>query len=158
MFKTLHVKKLILSFLIPFGVAFLSEILTKNAMEEYANLASPPLSPPGVVFPIVWAVLYFLMSLSLYGIANSTAPQPKKSLCYLIFGLQLFFNFAWTILFFVFGLHTFSAVWLTILIALIILNILAFYRISKASAYMLIPYLLWCIFALYLNIGIAILN
>ena len=130
MFKTLNLKKLILSFLIPFGVAFLSEILTKNAMEEYANLASPPLSPPGVVFPIVWAV----------------------------FGLQLFFNFAWTILFFVFGLHTFSAVWLTILIALIILNILAFYRISKASAYMLIPYLLWCIFALYLNIGIAILN
>ena len=64
MFKTLNLKKLILSFLIPFGVAFLSEILTKNAMEEYANLASPPLSPPGVVFPIVWAVLYFLMSLS----------------------------------------------------------------------------------------------
>ena len=62
MFKTLNLKKLILSFLIPFGVAFLSEILTKNAMEEYANLASPPLSPPGVVFPIVWAVLYFLMS------------------------------------------------------------------------------------------------
>ena len=92
MFKTLNLKKLILSFLIPFGVAFLSEILTKNAMEEYANLASPPLSPPGVVFPIVWAVLYFLMSLSLYGIANSTAPQPKKSLCYLIFGLQLFFG------------------------------------------------------------------
>ena len=47
MFKTLNLKKLILSFLIPFGVAFLSEILTKNAMEEYANLASPPLSLNG---------------------------------------------------------------------------------------------------------------
>ncbi len=158
MFKTLNLKKLAISLLIPFGTAFFSEMLTKNAMEDYGNLATPPLSPPGAVFPAVWAVLFLLMGLALYGVSTASAPQPQKSLGYLIFGIQLFFNFAWTLFFFLFKLYTFSAVWLGILILLIIANILVFGRVKKLSAYMLIPYLLWCLFALYLNIGVAVLN
>lgn len=158
MFKTLNLKKLILSILIPYAAAFLAWLLTRDGMELYANLNTPPLAPPGTVFPIAWAILYFMMGLSLYGVANSSARQQLKSLGYITFGLQLFFNFAWTIIFFVFMLYTFSAVWLGILIVLIIINIIVFARISKVSAYMLVPYLLWCVFALYLNIGIAILN
>lgn len=158
MFKIINLRKLVLSFIIPFGVAFFAGVLTHNSMEVYHELALPPFSPPSRVFPIAWSILYFLMGLSLYGVSNSLERQQKKSLGYMIFGLQLFFNFAWTILFFVFGAYTFSAVWLSVLIAMIIMNIFIFYKISKPSAYMLIPYVLWCLFALYLNIGIAILN
>ncbi len=158
MFKTLNLKKLILSILIPYAVAFLAWLLTKDGMKLYADLNTPPFAPPGTVFPIAWAILYLMMGISLYCVANSPARQQLKSLGYITFGLQLFFNFAWTIIFFMFMLYTFSAIWLVVLIVLIIINIIVFARASKVSAYLLIPYLLWCVFALYLNIGIAVLN
>ena len=158
MFRTFNLKKLLVSLAIPFGVAFLSWFLTRNQMDIYSEINTPPLSPPGFVFPIVWSILYFLMGLSLYNVRSSGAPQQIKSLGYMIFGLQLLFNFVWTIIFFVFEAYTFAAVWLIALILLIAANIFVFSKSSKAAAYMLVPYLIWCVFALYLTIGIAILN
>ena len=158
MFKTFNLRKFLVCLAIPFGVAFVSWLLTKNQMDVYSEINNPPLSPPSVVFPIVWSILYFLMGVSLYLVWASDAPQQMKSLGYLIFGIQLFFNFAWTIIFFDFRAFTFSTVWLIALIVLIAANILVFFKSSKAAAYLLIPYLAWTIFALYLTAGVAILN
>lgn len=134
-------------------VALLSSILTSNSMEVYQELIKPKFSPPGVVFGIVWPILYFMMGISFYLILKE---ENKEAIN--IFILQLLFNFFWPILFFVLDYYLFSSAWLLILIVLIGYTIYKFYKINKLSAILLIPYFLWCIFALYLNFSIYILN
>ncbi len=158
MIGTINLKKLITSLILPLGVGILSAIFTRGSMDIYGEINSPPLSPPGVVFPIVWTILFTLMGISLYRVRMAKKSQADKEKGYRVFTLQLIFNFLWSIVFFNLRAYTFSAIWLVALIVLIIANIIYFYKVDKWAAYLLIPYLLWCTFALYLNIGIAILN
>lgn len=158
MFKTLNLKKLSISLLVTFGAAALGYFFSRDAMQDYANLVQPPLAPPSWVFSVVWPILYLLMSIALYMVANSKAPQGQKSLAYVLYGIQLVFNFLWTLFFFVFGFYTFSAVWLGVLIVIVAACVFVFYKIKPISTYLLLPYLIWLIFALYLNIGTAVLN
>lgn len=158
MFKTLNLKKLLISLLVTFFAGALAYFFSRDAMQDYANLIQPPLAPPSWVFSVVWPILYLLMSIALYLVSNSKAPQQQKSVSYVLYGTQLVFNFLWTLFFFVFGFYVFSAVWLVALILIVIVCMLAFYKINKTAGKLLIPYIIWLIFALYLNIGIAILN
>lgn len=158
MFRTLNLKKLVISLLVTFGAGFLAYFFSRDAMQDYANLNLPPLSPPSIVFSIVWPILYLLMSIALYIVSNSKAPQPQKSLGYILYGVQLIFNFTWTLFFFVFGFYTFSVVWLVALIILVAICDFVFFRVNSTAGKLLLPYLIWLIFALYLNIGTAILN
>lgn len=145
---------LIICILFPLAVGSLSSVLGGNMSEP--AFTKVPLSPPGYIFPIVWAILYTLMGISSYLIFISGHPDTKKALTtYLI---QLFFNFSWSILFFRFELYWFAFIWLLILIIMIILMIRQFHSINLLSAYLQIPYLLWCIFAAYLNYMIAVVN
>lgn len=118
----------------------------------------PPLTPPGAVFPIVWTILYALMGVSLYLIVNSNIDKQNKKIAVLIFMMQLFFNFIWTIVFFRLKLCQVAFVIICILLFLILLTILAFKKINKPAAYILIPYLVWVAFATYLNLGYCVLN
>lgn len=158
MLHALNLRKLLTSVLIPVAVGGLAGFLTRNSMNIYAEINTPPLSPPGIIFPIVWTVLYILMGISLYLVRDSKAKNDLKSKGYLAFALQLTFNFLWSIVFFNLRWYLFAAIWLVALIMLIALNIFYFGRINKTSGILLVPYLLWCAFALYLNIGIVILN
>ena len=146
---------LILSVLIPLAVGSLSALLSGN-MTKYLFLNKPPLSPPAIVFPIVWTILYILMGISAYLI--NTSQNPCKTNALKIYALQLFFNFCWSILFFRFSLYFIAALWLAVLIILILVMIKQFFFIKPLAAYLQIPYLIWCIFALYLNVSIYILN
>lgn len=119
---------------------------------DYPTLNKPPLSPPKILFPIMWSILYLLMGIAYYiYIKNSN----KENIYYYI---QLFFNLIWSILFFMLKLRFISIIWILFLNLFIIITIKSFKEESKISAYMLIPYLLWTLFATYLNIGIYILN
>lgn len=158
MFKTLNLKKLLISLLVTFGAGILAYLFSRDAMQDYANLIQPPLAPPSWVFSVVWPILYLLMSIALYMVGNSKAPQQQKSMSYVLYGIQLVFNFLWTLFFFVFGFYVFSAVWLLALILIVIACTLIFCKINPTAGKLLIPYIIWLIFALYLNIGIAILN
>ncbi len=158
MLHALNLRKLITSILIPVAVGGLAGFLTRNSMNIYGEINTPPLSPPGIVFPIVWTILYVLMGISLYLVRDSKADAKLKSKGYLAFGLQLAFNFLWSIVFFNFRWYLFAAIWLLALIVLIALNIFYFAEANRAAGLLLVPYLLWCAFALYLNIGIFILN
>lgn len=158
MFSAINLRKLATSLLYPLITGLLASFLTRGNMDIYQRISVPPLSPPSVVFPIVWTILYILMGISLYIVRVSRASDEVKKIGYIFYALQLLFNFVWPILFFNLGAYTFSAVWLGIMIVLIILNIIWFAKVNNVSAYLLIPYLVWCLFALYLNIGIAILN
>ena len=125
-------------------------------MSSYSILDKPAFSPPEFIFPIVWTILYILMGISSYIVYSSNSPNKPKAL--LIYGIQLFFNFCWSIIFFGLDLYLFAFIWLIALIFIIIIMIRQFYIVSPLAAYLKIPYLIWCIFAAYLNFSIFILN
>ncbi len=155
---TIKLKPLLINLFIPLAVGGLSALFTMNSMENFERLNQPPLSPPGWLFPVVWTILYTLMGIAAYLVVTSNATQKDKRTALTIYGVQLFFNFLWSIIFFNREDFLFAFIWLVALWALIIANIILFYRISKPAGIMLIPYLLWVIFAGYLNFAIYLLN
>ncbi len=146
---------LTIAILIPLATGVFSALLSNN-MSSYTTLNKPPFSPPSFIFPIVWSLLFIFMGISSYIIYNSDNKNKNKSLT--IYGIQLFFNFCWSIIFFRFSQYLLAFVWLIILIMLILIMIRNFYKINPVSAYLQIPYLFWCIFASYLNFAIFLLN
>ena len=147
-------KILIKSILIPLILGGIVGLIVSRFM-DYNTLQKPPLSPPGFLFGIVWSILYILMGIS-YGIlATKNLVDYRVNKAYF---LQLIINLIWPILFFVFKWRLFSCIWIILLIIAIIYMIVVFYRKNKLSAYLQIPYLLWTIFATYLNIGVYLLN
>lgn len=149
----------VIAILVTLGVGALSGYLTMGAMEEFMKLNQPPLSPPPLVFPIVWSILYVLMAISISMVlTNENASKDTKFLALAFYGLNLAFNFLWPVWFFVFGLFWFSVLWLIILTVIVLVLMLISSSVSKVSAYLLLPYVLWLVFALYLNIGVAVLN
>lgn len=154
----LNIKQLIICIAVPLLVGGLSAFLTRDSMTTFSQVIKPPLSPPGVLFPIVWTILYTLMGIASYLIVSSDAAKEDVQNAIFVYALQLGINFFWSIFFFNLQWYLFSFFWLLLLWTFILYTIVVFYRISKPAAYLLIPYLLWVTFAGYLNLGIAILN
>lgn len=146
---------LIISILIPLAVGSLSALLSGNTA-EYGSLNKPALSPPSYIFPIVWTILYILMGISSYIIYESNHPEKGKALK--LYAAQLFFNFFWSIIFFGWSQYFLAFLWLAPLILILIVMIKQFYQISPPAAYLQIPYLVWCLFAAYLNFMIFRMN
>lgn len=146
--------KKILKFIIYiFGPLILGGIVALfTSYSSYNAIEKPPFSPPGIVFPIVWSILYLLMGISFYIVNKS---EIRSVRWYLI---QLILNLIWPFLFFQFKLFIFSAIWIVALEFFVVLMIDSFKKQNKTSAYLQIPYFIWLLLALYLNIGVAILN
>ena len=151
-------KALIICLLIPLAVGGLAAWLTMGSMAQFAALAQPLLSPPGWVFPVVWTILYLLMGWASFLIWKSGAPQAAKKRALGLYGVQLAVNFVWPLLFFRAGLYGFALIWLVILLVMVVETMLAFGRIDRRAAWLLAPYLLWLLFAAYLNAGVWLLN
>ncbi len=147
--KPINKSALAISILIPLAVGSLSALISGN-MSIYSSLNKPFLSPPTYIFPIVWTILYILMGISSYIIFVSGNVNSTKALK--IYALQLFFNFCWSIQ------YLLAFIWLILLIILIIIMIQRFYEINTFAAYLQIPYLIWCIFAAFLNYIILMMN
>ena len=140
------------------AVGALSGWLTRSATKSYTDtIIQPPLSPPAIVFPIVWGILFALMGIGAARIYLAPA-SGARSRSLLLFFLQLLFNFFWSIIFFNFQAFGFALIWLVILWVLILLMILSFRKVDKLAAWLQIPYLLWVTFAAYLNFGVWLLN
>lgn len=142
------------SIFIPVAVGLLIGAITSSSM-EYNTLIQPTLAPPSILFPIVWTILYVLMGVS-YGILESKSLVDAETK--FIYYLQLFVNALWSIIFFTFECRLFAFIWLLLLILLIIAMIIQFYNKDKVSGLLQIPYLLWAVFASYLNLSIYLLN
>ena len=149
-------KEKIISLLIPLTVGFISGILAMGGIREYDSLIKPILSPPGFIFPIVWTILYVLMGISSYLIYKDN--NYYSDCCLKVYLLNLFVNFLWTPLFFGLNLRLFSFIWILLLDIVIIYMIICYYKVNKKAAYLQIPYLLWSLFATYLNLAFYILN
>ncbi len=156
--KKINIKALAIAIAIPLAVGAISALLTRSGMKHFGELEQPPLSPPAILFPIVWTILFTLMGIASYRIFEGGAPTEEKREALIPYFVQLAFNFLWTVLFFGLDLYGISFAWLLALIALIILTAVRFFKLDKPAGIMLFPYIAWTCFAAYLNLGIAYLN
>ena len=158
--KTIKLKPLLYSLLIQLGtggaVGFIMAITGQFA--DYGELFQPPLSPPSWVFFVAWTILYALMGISSYLVLTADVPVGTRSDALWIYFVQLGINLIWPILFFYFDMRLAAFLWIIVLIAAVIKMIVSFWFISKPAALLQIPYLLWLIFAAYLNGATFILN
>lgn len=148
-------KTLIFCIAVPLAVGGLSALLTRNSLQTFDSINKPILAPPGWLFPVAWTILYILMGIASYLVITSRKPNGSALITY---GLQLIFNFFWSIIFFNLSLYLFAFIWLVILWLLILKTTIKFCQISKPTGYLMIPYILWVTFAGYLNISIYLLN
>lgn len=148
---------LLLCLFIPFAVIMLSgELCASNFRWVYTALHLPPFTPPGMVFALVWPVLCLLMGLSAYLIARSRDKERDQAL--FVLGLLLVFLFLWPLFFFNLQFFAFSAF---ILVLLLLLNFSVYHNfklISPTAAKLMLPYIIWSLYAFYLNVAVIILN
>ena len=141
-------KNLIKNILIPVIMGSVIGLIISPFM-NYQDLNKPPLSPPGIVFPIVWTILYIIMGYSSY-----KQNEQNKTIYY----TQLIVNGLWSIIFFIFKWYLISTIWIILLIILVTIMIYKFYKENKIAGLINIPYLIWLFFALYLSFGVYLLN
>lgn len=124
----------------------------------YAGLIKPVLNPPSMIFGPVWTTLYFLMGIAAFLVWNKGWDRKDVRRALAVFGLQLFLNAIWSIIFF--GLHSpfWAFVDITLMWLAIIWTMILFYKISKPAMWLLLPYIVWVSFAGYLNLMIWLLN
>jgi tryptophan-rich sensory protein len=141
---------------ITYIVAYTAYIFTESSVRTwYPTLLKPSFNPPNWAFPVAWSILYTLMAIAIWLVWR----VPKESyLPYYLWALQLFFNFAWSYLFF--GIERVDLAFkdIVLLVTFITLTILSFWKYSRVAAWLLVPYLLWVIFAAALNYQIWKLN
>ena len=145
------------SILIAELVGGLSALLTRTGTKMFETIPKPDITPPAIVFPIVWGVLFALMGISA-ALIYMSPPSVNKNHSTIIYVCQLLVNFFWSIIFFNFQAYGFAFIWILLLLALIILMIYKFYQVNKFAALLQIPYLIWVAFATYLTFNIWILN
>lgn len=124
----------------------------------YASLAKPSFNPPNWIFGPVWTILYILMGVAAYLVYQKGFNRPEVKRALTVFFIQLLLNALWSIVFF--GVHMIlgALVNIVVLWVMILATILTFRRISKAAAYLLVPYILWVSFATALNFSLYLLN
>lgn len=142
------------SILIPLVLGGVVGFLISGSM-NYDSLNQPPLSPPAIIFPIVWTILYILMGVS-YGILESNN-QVDNSIKYIYYA-QLIVNLLWPIAFFVLEWQLFAFIWILLLDVLVLAMVIKFFKANKLSGALQLPYLAWVLFASYLNLGTYLLN
>ena len=144
----------IVNIAIALAVGGLSSILTNEGQRMFPEIFSQsPLTPPSWVFPVVWTVLYVLMAVG-YTLVRNKGENCGQQL----YRIQLVFNFVWPVLFFNFNLFLVSFVWLVALLILVILMAKEFGKCCRLAGLLQIPYILWLIFAGYLNFVVFLLN
>lgn len=158
MVLSFNLKRFLTSLLLPLAVGGLSALITGKNMDLYSTIATPVLSPPSWVFPVVWTILYTLMGISLYIVRSSGVSKYDKQNALIFFFVQLFLNFIWSPIFFNKQYFLLASVVLLVLWCFSLLMVIAFYRISKVAGILQIPYIIWLTFAGYLNLAIYLLN
>ena len=142
------------SILVPLIVGGAVGFITSKYM-NLDTLNKPFLTPPSIVFPIAWGILYVLMGIS-YGILKDKGLTDKK--IDIVYYVQLVINALWSIFFFVLKWRLFAFIWILLLLASVIKMTVEFYKRNKISGLLQIPYILWIVFASYLNLTLYLLN
>ena len=140
------------------AVGLLSGWLSGEGTAIFGQTAiQPPLSPPAILFPIVWTILYSLMGIGAARI-SVTPDSPERNRSLNLFIAQLIINFFWSLIFFNARAYGFALLWLILLFVLVLWMTLEFRKTDPLAALLQVPYLLWLAFAAYLNYGVWMLN
>ena len=149
----------VISIALPLAIGGFSAFLTRDNMNIYGEINTPPLSPPAFLFPVVWTILYILMGVSSAFIwLNRSDNKEIADRGLLIYAVSLFFNFVWSLIFFNFRSYLFAFIWLAVMLIIIIFTVINYRKTVPLAAYLQIPYILWTAFAGYLNFGVWMLN
>jgi len=142
--------------LITFSASFMGSIAIIAAKEPwYSTLTKASFNPPDWVFAPVWTTLYLFMTIAIWSAWHKNYKDINLIYYYLI---HLCFNTTWSIVFFVFHNIFLALINLIIIILFIIFLMMRFRKVSNLSFNLMIPYLLWCAYALILNSSLLILN
>lgn len=148
--------------LLPLAVGAASSSFTSMSVQTwYLTLEKPVFNPPGWVFGPVWTLLYLLMGYALWRIMQiklTRMNEADKRLAVLLFSTQLFLNFLWSIIFFGLWSPGGALIEIVLLWFAILGTIITFFKLDRAAAYLLVPYILWVSFASVLNYAIWFLN
>ena len=150
-----HALTYAVSIAIPLAVGGLSAWINRGSFET-PNLVPPPLAPPAWLFPIVWAILFVLMGVSSARVYLRGGQAAGDAL--FVYAASLVVNLLWTVFYFRFQALLLSFFWLLFLLALVLLMISRFERVSPGAGKLQIPYALWLVFAGYLNLATFLLN
>ena len=153
---TIKLKPFIIGILIPLAVGGVSALITRGNMDLYSTIKPPPLAPPAWLFPVVWTLLYIFIGIADYIGTGETKPICKKARALYIAGL--FINIIWQVTFFRFKMFTAAAVIAVVILLLAVYTAYEYYKCNRKTLYFYAPYIVWLIFALYLSIGVAVLN
>lgn len=148
--------------IIPVAAGMISAAITGDAMSKFGEFNQPPLAPPAWLFPVAWTILYILMGVASYFIfaykPEKKADKNRRTAALVLYFLQLAFNFAWSPIFFVAENFSLALYWLLIMWFMLMVVMFLVRERSLPAMWCLLPYALWCLFAMYLNIGILLLN
>ena len=157
--KEFDALKLFFSVALVLMIGFAGSFFTSSSVDSwYQTINKPSFNPPNWIFGPVWTILYILIGISFYLVWNSNKTEKLKTKTYLIFSIQLFLNFLWSVLFFGKNLIGIAFIEIVLLWLAILFNIIYAYKISKPAGLLLIPYILWVSFATLLNFTIMMLN
>ena len=157
--KKINYWKLGLSILVCLLAGFIGSFFTISSVSTwYTTLNKPFFNPPSWLFGPIWTILYILMGVSLYLIWEKRIKSEESKTAVLIFGVQLFLNLMWSIIFFAVQSPFYAFIEIILLWITIVITMIYFYKISKPATYLLIPYILWVTFAALLNFSIYYLN
>lgn len=151
-------KSLLIALAVPSAAGLIVFLLVPGMGKLYGSLIRPALSPPPWLFGVMWPILYLLMGYASFLVYDSAASENQKKTALTWYLIQLALNFLWSFLFFGGGLFLLSFLELLLLLAAAIVTCILFYRIRKTSGALLIPYVLWILFAAYLNLQVWLLN
>lgn len=149
--KKFNLESLLFNLFIAQATGILSGFLAGDISKKYDAMIKPALAIPNFLFPIIWITLFFLM-----GTANYLSRSNKKAST--LYFIQLLMNFLWPIFFFGLDLKFFSLIWLVILFIIILATTREFFKTNFISGLLMIPYILWSVYALYLNFEFWRLN
>ena len=157
--KKIRFITLIVSIGIPLLIGGITSLLIPNISSIYGDLIKPNFAPPDIVFPIVWTILYVLMGIASYMVYVLKYENVDVSSALFVYAIQLLLNFLWTFIFFGFKLYGLAFLELVVLVCFVMLTIKRFYKkAGKKAALLLLPYLIWIIYAGVLNFFIWMLN
>ena len=154
--------KLIISISIPLAAGLIGSLFTMPVIDTwYASLNKPFFNPPSWIFAPVWTILYIMMGIAAFLVWKKSAwgwKDNQIAVALLIFDIQLMLNLLWSVLFFAWGSPFFAFLEILLLLFFILFTIIKFKKIDIRAAYLMIPYLVWVMFATVLNYGIWVLN
>lgn len=133
--------------------------LLGGSMFSFKDYEMPPASPPKILFPIVWSIIYLAIGVSTFLMWRDKEIKSKdRKINLILYFLHMFFNVLWTLFFFRLDMPIFAVIWLLFIVATACVVMYRYFVCNLPAGIIFTVYTLWLIYALYLNLGLVLIN